>query len=114
MDPLGWRVSAAVVGSLMVLVMCRLALRLTGSVALASFAGLLLTFDGLHLTLSRMALLDIFVAFFLLLGVHLPGRGPRLVPGRVWRAARRLRRPTGPGSGRSAGCCSGRGCWQPG
>ncbi len=30
MDPFGWRVSAAVAGALMVLVMCRLARRLTG------------------------------------------------------------------------------------
>ena len=34
MDPFGWRVAAAVVGSLMVLVMCRLARRLTGSTML--------------------------------------------------------------------------------
>ncbi|HQR26403.1 MAG TPA: phospholipid carrier-dependent glycosyltransferase [Nocardioides sp.] len=85
MDPTGWRVSAAVVGSLMVLVMCRLALRLTGSIALAVLAGLLLTFDGLQLVLSRLALLDIFVAFFLLLGVHC------LVLDRFWFRAR-LRR----------------------
>ena len=69
MDPFGWRVSAAVVGSLMVLVMCRLARRLTGSTALGCVAGLLLTFDGLQLVLSRLALLDIFVAFFILCGV---------------------------------------------
>ncbi|MFC4782945.1 dolichyl-phosphate-mannose--protein mannosyltransferase [Nocardioides sp. MAHUQ-72] len=69
MDPFGWRISAAVVGSLMVLVMCRLARRLTGSTALGCVAGLLLTFDGLHLVLSRLALLDIFVAFFLLCAV---------------------------------------------
>jgi dolichyl-phosphate-mannose--protein O-mannosyl transferase len=82
MDTIGWRVAAAAAGSLMVLVMCRLALRLTGSVVLASVAGLLMTFDGLHLTLSRIALLDIFVAFFLLLGVHL------LVMDRDWFRAR--------------------------
>jgi dolichyl-phosphate-mannose-protein mannosyltransferase len=70
MDPFGWRVSAAVVGSLMVLVMCRLVRRMTGSTLLGCVAGLLLGFDGLHLVLSRMALLDIFVAFFMLLGVH--------------------------------------------
>ena len=69
MDPFGWRVSAAVVGSLMVLVMCRLARRLTGSTLLGAVAGLLLCFDGMHLVLSRLALLDIFQAFFLLGGV---------------------------------------------
>ncbi|MEO9323392.1 phospholipid carrier-dependent glycosyltransferase [Nocardioides sp. C4-1] len=69
MDPFGWRFSAAVVGSLMVLVMCRLARRLTGSTVLGLLAGLLLAFDGLHFTLSRLALLDIFLAFWLLCGV---------------------------------------------
>lgn len=71
MDPFGWRIAAAIVGSLMVLLMCRLARRLTGSTMLGCLAGLLLTFDGMQLTLSRMALLDIFVAFFTLLGLHL-------------------------------------------
>ncbi len=69
MDPFGWRFSAAVVGALMVLVMCRLARRLTGSTLLGCLAGLLLTFDALHFVLSRLALLDIFLAFFLLCGV---------------------------------------------
>ncbi|MFC6288201.1 dolichyl-phosphate-mannose--protein mannosyltransferase [Nocardioides sp. GCM10027113] len=66
MEPFGWRIASAVVGSLMVLVMCRLARRLTGSTLLGCVAGLLLCFDGLHFVLSRLALLDIFVAFFLL------------------------------------------------
>ena len=70
MDPFGWRVSAAVVGSLMVLVMCRFARRITGSTMLGVVAGLLLSLDGLQLVLSRLALLDIFVAFFILCGVH--------------------------------------------
>jgi dolichyl-phosphate-mannose-protein mannosyltransferase len=69
MDPVGWRISAAVVGSLMVLVMCRLARRMTGSTTLGCLAGLLMAFDGLHFVLSRLALLDIFLAFFLLCGV---------------------------------------------
>lgn len=70
MDPFGWRIASAVVGALMVLVMCRLLRRLTGSTLLGCVGGLLLMLDGLHFVLSRLALLDIFVAFFLLLGVH--------------------------------------------
>lgn len=70
MDPTGWRMASAVVGSLMVLVMCRFATRVTGSVLLGWVAGLLLALDGLHLVLSRLALLDIFLAFFLLGAVH--------------------------------------------
>ncbi len=69
MDPFGWRVASAVVGSLMVLVMIRLARRVTGSTLLGCVAGLLMTFDGLQLVLSRLALLDIFLAFFLLCAV---------------------------------------------
>ena len=69
MDPFGWRVSAAVVGSLMVLVMCRLVRRMTGSTALGLVGGLLLSLDGLQFVLSRLALLDIFLAFFILCAV---------------------------------------------
>ena len=66
MDPTGWRVAPAVVGTLTVTVMVRLARRLTGSTLLGCVAGLLLCFDGLEFVLSRLALLDIFLAFFLL------------------------------------------------
>ncbi|WP_164519570.1 dolichyl-phosphate-mannose--protein mannosyltransferase [Nocardioides ferulae] len=69
MDPFGWRFSAAVVGALSVLVMCRLARRLTGSTLLGCTAGLLLSLDGLHFVLSRVALLDIFLMFFTLSAV---------------------------------------------
>ena len=70
MDPFGWRIAAAVIGSLMILVMIRLARRITGSTLLGAVAGLLLAFDGLEFVLSRLALLDIFGAFFILLAVH--------------------------------------------
>jgi dolichyl-phosphate-mannose-protein mannosyltransferase len=70
MTPLGWRFSAAVIGTLMVLVMCRLVRRLTGSTLLGCIAGTLLTFDALHFVMSRIALLDVFLAFWLLCAVH--------------------------------------------
>ena len=85
MDPFGWRVASAVIGSLMVLVMVRLARRLTGSTALGLVAGVLLAFDGLEFVLSRLALLDIFVAFFILCGVHC------VVADRDWHRARLAR-----------------------
>ena len=69
MDPFGWRIASAAVGSLMVLVLIRLARRVTRSTVLGLVAGLLLCFDGLHLVLSRLALLDLFVAFFVLCAV---------------------------------------------
>ena len=70
MDPFGWRIASAVVGALMVLVMCRFVRRVTGSTLLGLVGGLVLALDGLHLVLSRLALLDIFLAFFVLCAVH--------------------------------------------
>ena len=69
MDPFGWRIASVVVGTLMVMVMVRLVRRLTGSTLLGCTAGLLLCFDGLHFVMSRLALLDVFLAFFLLAAV---------------------------------------------
>jgi len=65
MDPFGWRIAAAVAGALTVLVLARLVRRLTGSTLLGCLAGLLLAFDGLHFVMSRLALLDGFLAFWL-------------------------------------------------
>ena len=107
--PLGWRVVPAIVGTLLILVMIRFVRRLTGSTLLGCVAGVLLCFDGLEFVLSRLALLDIFVAFFLLCAVHC------LVLDRDWYRARMAHRcPTRSrprAGGRSAPCCSGRGCW---
>ena len=90
MTSFGWRVSSAVVGTLMVLVLIRLVRRLTGSTLLGCTAGLLLTVDGLHFVLSRAALLDIFLAFFLLCAVAC------LVADRDWGRLRMARLvPTG-------------------
>jgi dolichyl-phosphate-mannose--protein O-mannosyl transferase len=90
MTSFGWRVSAAVVGALMVLVIIRLVRRLTGSTLLGCTAGLLLAVDGLHFVLSRSALLDIFLAFFLLCAVSC------LVADRDWGRLRMARLvPTG-------------------
>ncbi|MGZ4458287.1 MAG: dolichyl-phosphate-mannose--protein mannosyltransferase [Nocardioidaceae bacterium] len=69
MTPFGWRVMPALFGSLLIAVLIRLVRRLTGSTLLGAVAGLLLCFDGLELVMSRLALLDIFLAFFLLSAV---------------------------------------------
>lgn len=90
MDPFGWRVSAAVAGALMVLVMCRLARRMTGSTLLGCTAGLLLSLDGLQFVLSRLALLDIFLALFTLMAIAC------LVNDRDWFRARLARLQDGP------------------
>ena len=86
MDPFGWRVASAVVGTLAVLVMVRLVRRLTGSTLLGCTAGLLLAFDGLHFVMSRVALLDIFMSFFLL------AAAAALVVDRDWTRVRMARR----------------------
>ena len=113
MDPFGWRIAAAVVGSLMVVVLVRLVRRMTGSTLLGVVAGLLLCFDGMHFVLSRIALLDIFVAFFILLRRALPRGGPRLVA-RPARPPPRAGRPASPPApDPSADCSGGRGSSRP-
>ncbi|MCX6397338.1 MAG: phospholipid carrier-dependent glycosyltransferase [Propionibacteriales bacterium] len=69
MTPFGWRLAPAIIGSLMVFVMIRLTRRVTGSTMLGLVAGILMCFDGLQFVLSRLALLDIFQAFFVLCAV---------------------------------------------
>lgn len=69
LTPLGWRFGAVLFGSLTVLVLARLVLRLSGSISLACLAGLLLTLDGLHFTMSRIALLDVFLTFWIVCAV---------------------------------------------
>jgi dolichyl-phosphate-mannose-protein mannosyltransferase len=63
----GWRIAAALAGTLSVLILVRLGRRLFRSTVLGCAAGLLMALDGMHLVLSRSALLDIFLMLFLLL-----------------------------------------------
>ena len=86
MTPFGWRISSAVVGALMVMVMIRLARRVTRSTLLGLVAGLLMCFDGLQLVLSRLALLDLYVAFFVLCAVSCMVADRDWVRGRMARA----------------------------
>jgi dolichyl-phosphate-mannose-protein mannosyltransferase len=69
MNSLGWRVAPLVVGTLLVLVTIRLVRRVSKSTLVGGLAGLLLTLDGLAFVMSRTALLDIFMAFFVIAGV---------------------------------------------
>ena len=66
LTPFGWRFSVAVVGSLAILMTARITRRMTRSTLLGCVAGLLLALDGLELVMSRTALLDIFVMFWVL------------------------------------------------
>jgi dolichyl-phosphate-mannose-protein mannosyltransferase len=62
----GWRFTAAVLGTLMVLMVIRIARRLTRSTLLGAIAGILLISDGVLHLMSRTGMLDIFIAFFVL------------------------------------------------
>ena len=62
----GWRSASAFIGTLAILVMCRVTRRLTRSTLLGCVAGLLLSLDGLEFVLSRTGILDIFLMFFVL------------------------------------------------
>ena len=62
----GWRFSAAVVGTLSILMISLIARRLFGSTLLGVVAGLLLAVDGVHLVHSRISLLDGVVMFWAL------------------------------------------------
>lgn len=62
----GWRVMSALLGTLSVLVLIRAARRMFGSTLLGCVAGLLLTLDGMALVLSRTAVLDGMLMFFVL------------------------------------------------
>jgi len=66
LNPFGWRFAVAVIGSLSVLLLARIARRMTRSTLLGCVAGLLLSLDGLEFVMSRTALLDIFLMFWVL------------------------------------------------
>ncbi|CAM5260135.1 Dolichyl-phosphate-mannose--protein mannosyltransferase OS=Streptomyces albaduncus OX=68172 GN=FHS32_003753 PE=3 SV=1 [Streptomyces griseoloalbus] len=65
-DPFGWRFMTALLGSLSVLMLCRIGRRLFRSTFLGCLAGALMAVDGLHFVMSRTALLDGVLMFFVL------------------------------------------------
>lgn len=69
MNSFGWRFMPLIFGTLLVLMTIRMARRLSRSTLIGAIAGILLTFDGLAFVMSRLALLDIFQAFFLVAAV---------------------------------------------
>jgi dolichyl-phosphate-mannose-protein mannosyltransferase len=69
MNSFGWRFASLIFGTLLIMVTIRLVRRVSKSTLIGGLAGLLLTFDGLVFVMSRIALLDIFMAFFLVAAV---------------------------------------------
>lgn len=60
----GWRFSAALLGTLLVLIVIRTVRRLARSTLVGAIAGILLIVDGVTFVSSRIGMLDIFLAFF--------------------------------------------------
>ena len=83
-EPSGWRLAPALAGTLTVLVTYLLALRLLRRRAPAALAALLVALDGLAFTMSRIGMLDAFVALFVVTGAWLLAVD-RDDPGRPWR-----------------------------
>ena len=69
MNSFGWRFMPLVFGTLLVFITIRMARRLSRSTMVGAIAGILITFDGLSFAMSRIGLLDIFQAFFLVAAV---------------------------------------------
>lgn len=67
-NSVGWRVAPALAGIAAVVVMTRVARRMLRSELLGALAGLLLALDGVSVVQSRVALLDIFLQLFVLVG----------------------------------------------
>lgn len=65
-NPFGWRIVMAVLGIWAVAIVHRTALRLTANVHAAALAALFMAIDGLAIVLSRTALLDQTLMFFVL------------------------------------------------
>jgi len=66
----GWRIIPALVGTACVILIYLIAQRLFNSIFLSSTAAVLMALDGLALVMSRVALLDIFLIFFILLAFY--------------------------------------------
>lgn len=88
-DPFGWRVPAAVAGTLSVVLLAGIAQLLLGRPIWTFVAGLLLATESLHVVQSRVAMLDIFVTAWMVAGFLL------LLLDRRW-ILRRTPPPPGP------------------
>ena len=66
-NPFGWRVAVALLGTLSILLIAKIAARIFGALGYGLIAALLAFFDGLNLVMSRTALLDMTLTTFLLI-----------------------------------------------
>ena len=68
LNPVGWRLMEAVLGTLAIFIIARVARRMFRSTLMGCIAGLLFSFDGLAFVMARTALLDGIQMFFVLCG----------------------------------------------
>ena len=68
LNPVGWRLMEAVLGTLAILILTRTARRMFRSTLMGVIAGLFLSFDGLAFVMARTGLLDGIQMFFVLAG----------------------------------------------
>ena len=69
LNSFGWRIGVAFMGTLLVLVTTRVAIRLIRSIWFGALAGFLIAIDGLAIVMSRTALLDGIMTTFLMIGI---------------------------------------------
>lgn len=67
MNPFGWRIVGTFFGILMVPVMYLFGKRMTANTPAAALACVLFTFDFMHFTQTRIATIDVYITFFVLL-----------------------------------------------
>lgn len=67
MNPFGWRITGTVLGIIMVPVMYLFGKRLTENTPAAFLTCVLFTFDFMHFTQTRIATIDVYITFFVLL-----------------------------------------------
>jgi dolichyl-phosphate-mannose--protein O-mannosyl transferase len=70
-NPFGWRVTTALFGTATCVIVALIARHLFRSTLFGGIAGLLIAIDGMSIVLSRTALLDNFLAFFVTAGFGL-------------------------------------------
>lgn len=68
LNPVGWRLMEALLGTLAIYILARTARRMFRSTLIGVIAGLFLSFDGLAFVMARTALLDGIQMFFILAG----------------------------------------------
>ena len=67
MNPFGWRIAGTLFGIAMVPLAYLFAKRLTDSTPLAAFGCFLFSFDFMHFTQTRLATIDVYITFFVIL-----------------------------------------------